>query len=369
MTQKRDYYEVLGVSKNASTDDIKSAFRKLAMKHHPDRNPGDKEAENRFKEAAEAYEVLSDNEKRNRYDRFGHAGLSGQPGFSSMQDIFSSFGDIFGGGIFEDFFGFGRARGPRQGNHIRHRLEIDFLEAAGPIEKDIQIKRRELCKECGGSGCAKGTTRRSCGHCQGRGMIQQSHGFFSLRSECPSCKGQGSMIDKPCPTCRSNGFVVAEKEIHIEIPAGIEDGMQIRISGQGESLEPGAEPGDLFCEISIRQHPFFVRHENNVLVKLPITFTQAALGARVDVPTIHGEEKLNIPPGTQNGEYLTLRGKGFPNVRGRGKGDQLVQIFVEVPQKLNKEQRRVLQELAKVEDMDSTATRKSFWETVFAAKK
>ena len=368
MSEKRDYYEVLGVERNASTDEIKSKYRKLALKFHPDKNPGDAEAERKFKEAAEAYEVLSDADKRSRYDRFGHSGMSGQGGFSNAEDIFSAFGDIFGGGgggggIFEDLFGLGGGRRRRrQGNHIHCTLDLDFAEPADPQQKTIKVKRREACETCTGSGCAPGTKRKVCDRCRGQGFIQQSQGFFSLRTGCPYCNGQGSTIAKRCNDCNGSGNVPVEREIEIKIPAGVEDGMQIRIGGEGESLEQGVPRGDLYCEISIKPHPLFERQHDSVILHLPISFTQAALGAKIDIPTIYGKAKLSIPAGTQNGDVLKLNGKGFPNVRGRGKGDQLIAIVVEVPKKLSKEQRRLLQEFENLEEKNnSNPQQKSFW--------
>lgn len=364
MTQKRDYYDVLGVARNASSDEIKSAYRKLALKYHPDRNPGDKDSESKFKEASEAYEVLSDTDKRNRYDRFGHAGLSGQTGFADVSDIFSAFGDILGGGIFRDIFNFGGESSRRRGNHLRCRLQLEFLEAAFGVTKDLKVQRREQCRACQGTGCSQGTSRKMCRRCQGRGMIQQSHGFFSLRTGCPDCGGQGSVIEKPCEECGSRGYVIGERTIKVDIPAGVEDGMQIRFQGQGESMEEGVASGDLYCEITVAPHPLFQRHNQDVVLQFPITFTQAALGAKVDVPTIYGEDKLYIPPGTQHGDVLSMKGKGFPNLQGRGKGDQLVQAIVEVPKKLSKEQKKLLEEFAKIEELSSTPLRQSFWEKV-----
>lgn len=364
MSEKRDYYEVLGVERNASTDEIKSKYRKLALKYHPDKNPGDAEAEKMFKEAAEAYEILSDSDKRSRYDRFGHAGTSGQGGFSNAEDIFSAFGDIFGGGgIFEDLFGMGGGRGRRRrGNHLHCTIDMDFAEPAETQEKSIKIKRREGCDTCSGSGCAPGSKRNVCDRCQGRGFIQQSQGFFSLRTGCPYCNGQGSIIAKKCKTCSGSGNVPVERELDVKIPAGVEHGMQIRIAGEGEALEQGGERGDLYCEINVRPHPFFERQSDSVILQLPISFTQAALGANIEIPTIYGKTKLTIPAGTQNGDVLKLNGKGFPSVRGRGKGDQLIVILVEVPKKLSKEQRRLLQEFDNLETKsNSNPQQKSFW--------
>ncbi len=370
MTQKRDYYEVLGVGRSATTEEIKSSYRKLALKYHPDKNPGDKEAEAKFKEAAEAYEVLSDSEKKERYDRFGHAGVSGNRGFSNVDDIFSAFSDIFGGGgggggsIFEELFGSfgGRGRGSRRGSHVHSSITLDFIESAKPVEKTIQIQRREPCSECRGSGCAKGSSRKVCSTCKGRGVIQQIQGFFSLQTTCPTCRGQASIVENPCKECSGKGHVYKDREISIKIPAGVEDGMQMRIPGEGESLEPGVSRGDLYCEIKIKPHPLFSRMDDDVVYQLPITFSQATLGAKLEVPTLYGTAKLTIPAGTQNGEILTIRDMGFPSIRGRSKGDQRLQVIVEVPKKLTKDQRGLLEKFAKMEEENITPMRKEFLE-------
>lgn len=324
MSQKRDYYEILGVAKNASTEEIKSSYRKLALKYHPDKNPGDKEAEGKFKEAAEAYEVLSDTEKRERYDRFGHSGVSGNRGFSNVDDIFSAFSDIFGegtrggGSIFEELFGtFGRGRASRRGSHLHCTISLDFIEAAKPVEKTIHIQRREACNECRGSGCAKGSTRKACSTCKGRGVIQQIQGFFSLQTTCPACRGQASIVENPCKECSGKGHIYKDREISVKIPAGVEEGMQVRIPGEGEALEPGVPKGDLYCEIKIKPHPLFSRLEDDVVYPLPITFSQATLGDKIEVPTLYGTAKLTIPAGTQNGEILKIRDMGFPSIRDR----------------------------------------------------
>jgi molecular chaperone DnaJ len=361
MEQKRDYYEVLGVPNTASTEEIKSAYRKLALKYHPDKNPGDKEAEGKFKEAAEAYEALSDAEKRSRYDRFGHSGMSGTRGFSNVEDIFASFGDIFGGTIFEEIFG---RRSRQHGVDLHTNLVLDFIEVARPLEKTLKIRRREPCHECNGLRCARGTSPKTCSYCRGRGVVQQSHGFFSLRAACPSCGGQGSMIDTPCAKCSGSGYMAVDREIVVKIPAGVESGMQIRIGGEGEAPSPGQPRGDLHCEIEVKPHLLFDRHNDDVILKLPISFSQAVLGAKIEIPTIYGKDTLHIPPGTQNGEVLRIPSKGFPNVRGRGKGDQLIGIIIEVPKKLSKQQRELLQEFAKNEETDATPLRKFFWEKV-----
>ncbi|HPY75821.1 MAG: molecular chaperone DnaJ [Planctomycetes bacterium] len=370
MSEKRDYYEILGLERNASSDQIKSAYRKLALKYHPDKNAGDKEAECKFKEASEAYEVLSDSDKRARYDRYGHDGVRGI-NFQgmNMNDIFSHFSDLFGGGgdIFSELFGSFGGRGqtrPRRGADIRYNIELEFDEPARNIEKDIKVKRREVCSSCNGSGCDAGTSRKQCTKCKGQGAIWQQQGFFSLQQTCPSCRGKGYSIEKPCKTCASQGFEYKEIEIHVKIPSGIDDRMQVRIPGEGESLQKDVPRGDLYCEVNIKQHPYFIRRDDDVILGLPITITQAILGAKIEIPTIYGTDILTIPAGTQNSAVLKLSGKGFPNVRGRGKGDQLVQILVEIPKDITKEQRKLLENFAQLEKDSMTPMHKNFWETV-----
>ena len=361
--QKRDFYEVLGVPKNASAEDIKGAYRKLALKYHPDKNPDSKEAEEKFKEAAEAYEILSDPDKRSRYDRYGHAGVSGQHGFNNVDDIFSSpfFSELFeGGGILEELFGMASGRRSQRGSHLHTSIVLDFIEAARPIEKTVKIARREACPECNGTRCAKGTTPKVCTHCHGHGVVQQSHGFFSMRTACPQCGGQGTMVETPCKNCRGRGAVPVDREIKIKVPAGIENGMQIRIGGEGEA-GPNGQRGDLFCDIEVKPHPLFERDNDDVILKLLLSFTQAVLGAKLDIPTLYGMDKLHIAPGTQNGDVLRISGKGFPSVRGRGKGDQIVLTIIEVPKKPTKRQRELLQEFAQTEEGEVTPLRKAFW--------
>jgi molecular chaperone DnaJ len=361
MEQKRDYYEVLEVPRNASPDEIKTAYRKLALKYHPDKNTEDTEA--KFKEAAEAYEVLSDAEKRSRYDQFGHAATSGR-GFTNIDEIFASFGDIFEGSILEEFFGFGGRRGHQRGQHIHCNLELSFEEAARPVEKVVKLQRREICPECNGKRCAAGTSPKKCSYCRGSGVIQQSHGFFSLRTACSACGGQGEFIETPCRGCHATGHIAKEQEIAVQVPAGVEHGLQLRVVGQGEASGPGRLRGDLYCEIHIKPHPLFERHKEDVILRLPINFTQAALGAKIDVPTLYGTDKIYIPPGTQNGEIFRLPGKGFPIRNSRRKGDQLVEIHIEVPKQLSKRQRELLHELAQTEDEEITPQKKSFWQKV-----
>ncbi|MHC4941482.1 MAG: molecular chaperone DnaJ [Planctomycetota bacterium] len=374
---ERDYYEVLGVKRNATPDELKRAYRKLAMKYHPDRNKGDEKAAEYFKEATEAYEVLNDVEKRRIYDQFGHDGLKQggyQRGFSSFEDIFSMFGDIFGGrgggSIFEDFFDFGgRASGRRRsraqrGASLKCDLEISLNEAFEGVEKTIDLKRNEICKTCSGSGAKPGTSSKVCSHCQGRGEILQSQGFFSLRTTCPHCQGTGEMIEKPCTGCRGAGRILSKRQITVRIPPGIHDSTQMRVSGEGEPGFNGGPRGDLYCIIHIHPHPLFERIEDDLLCEIPIAFSQAALGTKLEVPSLQGKVVLKIPTGTQTGRIFRMKGLGMPNVYGHGKGDLLIKVKIETPQKLTPQQEQILREYAKLEEKNVTPERKSFFEKV-----
>jgi molecular chaperone DnaJ len=370
-TLKRDYYESLGVGRDASQEDIKSAYRREALKNHPDRNPGDGDAESRFKEAAEAYEVLSDSAKRQRFDRYGHEGLrsSGNSrGFSSVEDIFSAFGDIFGGGgsVFEDLFGSsgGSRGGARRGASLRCEVRLNFDEMAKGTEKTIRLNRAELCEVCSGSGARPGTSPRTCAYCAGRGEIQQSQGFFAIRTTCPRCRGEGKMIEDPCSDCSGHGRVSRTREINVKIPAGIEDGTRIRISGEGEAGDRNGPAGDLYCEVYVSKHPLFERDGMDLVCEVPITFSQAALGAKVMVPGISKQEELEINRGTQSGSLFRLRGRGLPDVHGRGQGDLLVRTMVETPKRLNSRQEDLLREFAETEEVSVSPRRKSFFEKV-----
>lgn len=370
MAGERDYYEVLGVSREASVDDIKKAYRKLAMKYHPDRNPDDAEAEKQFKEAAEAYEVLSEPEKRQRYDQFGRGGLKGayQPhGFTDIHDIFSQFGDIFGGGgIFGDIFGgSGRRRGPRAGASLRCEIVLTLEECATGVKKKIHLKRREQCDACQGTGAKPGSSPETCSTCGGAGMVQRSQGFFSMRTACPRCHGEGKVIRDPCASCRGSGFVTKKREVSVKVPSGIEDGTQLRMHAEGEAGEPGAPRGDLYCFIRVKPHDFFERHGDDLVAVVPIAYSQAALGAEIEVPTIWGKSSsVKVPPGTQSGQMLRLRGQGMPNVRGRGQGNLLVQVYVEIPKALTEEQQKILRKLAEIEEKNVSPERKSFLDKV-----
>jgi molecular chaperone DnaJ len=362
-TAKRDYYEVLGVTRSASGDEIKKAYRQMALKNHPDKNPGDSEAEKRFKEAAEAYEVLGDPEKRQRYDRYGHAGLNGAGvhDFRSAEDIMSAFSDIFGGGLFGDMFG-PRRRGPRPGLDIQMRLEIDLVEAARGTTKTVELKRQEVCEECRGTGARKGTVATTCDYCRGQGQVIQSRGFFQLATTCPACGGEGMRVTDPCPSCRGAGKVPAKATLSVPIPPGVDTGMWLQLRNQGEPGDPGAPRGNLRVQIVVRKHPFFERSGNDLICQVPISFPQAALGAEVEVPTLDGPDRLAIPRGTQSGDILKLKGRGMPDAHGRGRGDELVEVVVETPRRLSPRQEELLRELAELDHEDVSPRRKSFFE-------
>ncbi len=366
MANDRDYYEVLGVERDVSRDDVRRAFRERAMKYHPDRNPGDREAEVKFKEAAEAYEVLSDDEKRARYDRYGKAGVKGQVhDFSSFQDIFSTFGDIFGGGgIFGDIFGgAGGGRAPG-GVSLRCGVDVTFEEAAEGVTKTIRLRRAEPCDACRGTGAKDGTAIETCSQCGGAGNVLRSAGFFAMRTTCGRCGGAGSVVKTPCPECRGEGRVEKKSKVEVEVPAGIEDGTRIRLRGEGEVAEPGGPRGDLYCHISVEPHEFFMRDGDNLVCEVPITYSQAALGAQVDVPTLKATAKLRIPRGTPSGELFRLRGLGLPNVRSGRKGDLIAQAVIEVPKKLSEKQEELLRDLAETEKTEVSPRRKGFLEWI-----
>lgn len=346
---KRDYYEVLGISRSASDDEIKRAYRKLAMSYHPDRNPGDRESEEKFKEAAEAYEVLRDPQKRDLFDRYGHEGLSstGFRGFSGFEDIFSSFGDIF-----EDVFGFsGRRRtspAERPGADLRYDLKISFEDAAFGVNREIIIAKLENCKVCSGSGAEPGTAPEICPRCRGTGQVTQTSGFFSISATCPQCRGEGRIIKSPCHNCRGTGRVTVEKTVQVRIPPGVEDGTRLRLRNEGEEGRLGGPNGDLYIFIRVEPHDFFQRDGSDVYCQIPISITQASLGGTIDVMTLEGQDKLKIPKGTQNGKTFRLKGKGIPHLRGYGRGDQIVQVLVKIPTNLNKKQEELLREFAKL---------------------
>ncbi len=364
MSQKRDYYEVLGVGHDATDQEIKSAYRKLALKYHPDKNPGDKSAEENFKEAAEAYSVLSDPDKRARYDRFGHSGLQG--GFSGFDPAtFGDFGDILG-----EFFGFGdvfgqrRRSGPERGTDLRYDLKISFREAAFGLKTKIKIPRQETCGACDGRGTAKGKSPVTCSACHGAGQVRYQQGFFSISRTCGQCNGAGKIIRDPCETCRGRGRINKEKVLEIKIPAGVDNGARLRIQGEGEAGLRGGPPGDLYVVIYVEEHPFFQRQGNNIYCQVPIGVTQAVLGAEITVPTLEGEEKLKIPEGTQSGSVFRLRSKGIVSLGERGRGDQFVTVNVAIPTKLTKEQREYWQALAEVSKEDESNQARNLFDKV-----
>jgi len=345
---KRDYYEVLAVPKNAKDPQIKSAYRKQALQYHPDRNQGNKEAEEKFKEAAEAYAILSDSDKRARYDRFGHAGVSSQAGAGFDPSTFAGFEDIFGG-IFGDFFGgAGRRGGPERGSDLRFDLEITFAESAKGVETPIEIPRLESCETCSGSGAEPGSSPTTCAQCQGRGQQRFQQGFFTVARTCGKCHGTGRVITKPCVTCTGEGRTRHDRTLTVKIPAGIADGQRLRISGEGEGGLAGGPAGDLYVFIEVAEHAVFQRDGNNLACAIPLNFTTLALGGNIEVPTLDGQESYKVPEGTQSGTVFRLRGKGMPDVSGRGRGDLFFTAQAVTPKKLTKEQRALFDQLSKV---------------------
>jgi molecular chaperone DnaJ len=349
---KRDYYDVLGVQRGAGEQEIKSAYRKLALKYHPDRNPGDKAAEERFKEAAEAYAVLADAEKRARYDRFGHAAVSGASGaggvdptiFADFQDIFGGLGDMFG---FGDIFGGGRRRGgPQRGADLRYDMGITFEQSARGAENTIQIPRRETCETCSGTGAAPGSSPSTCSQCRGTGQLRYQQGFFTVARRCSRCHGTGRVITTPCTMCHGAGALERQRKLTVKIPAGIATGQRLRLSGEGEAGLLGGPSGDLYVVVQVEEHEFFQRDGNDLHCEIPLNLTTLALGAEVTVPGIDGEQTLKVPEGTQTGATFRLRGHGMPDVGGRGRGDLLVTVQAVTPKKLTKEQRKLLEQLA-----------------------
>ncbi len=363
---KRDYYEVLGIAREATSEQIKKAYRQAALKFHPDRNRSDPEAEKKFKVAAEAYEVLSDSQKRSVYDHYGHAGLNGQGmhDFSSMnaQDIFSMFDDILGA------FGFGgRGRaGPRAGADLEAGIEIELEEVITGAEHTIEFDRVDHCDRCGGRGAEPGTSLQTCQTCGGYGQVEQATGFGALIGRivatCPHCGGQGKVPKERCRTCNGRGLKTQHRSLNVRIPAGIQDGQAVRIRGEGEPSDSGGPRGDVYCRVHIKQHPFFRRHNNDLILELPISFTQAALGAEIEVPTLRGKTILKVPRGSQYGDTFRLAGEGLPDLHSRRAGDQIVQILLEVPRKLSKAQEQLLRDFAETEDHQVLPESKGFVE-------
>src|SRR5581483_4445258 len=362
---KRDYYEVLGVSRTASEQEIKSAYRKMALQYHPDRNPNNPSAEEKFKECTEAYSVLVDAQKRAQYDRFGHAGVSGAAaggvGFDPtiFQDFSDIFSDLFG---FGDFFsgGGGRRRSWEQrGADVREDLKLDFEEAVFGATKEVKVRRHEACASCHGSGLASGKSAVTCRTCGGRGQVRYQQGFFSISRTCSTCQGTGTVITNPCPTCKGDGRQLRERSIEVKVPAGVEDGTRIRYAGQGEAGVHGGPAGDLYVVLHVSEHPFFERDGRNLLCVLPISFPQAALGAEIEIPTLEGPHTLKIPQGTQSGTVLRVRGKGVPSLNGHGKGDLLVEVRVQVPTRVGKRERELLQELEALQGVDNKPEQKT----------
>ena len=376
MTTQRCYYEVLSVVRTATPDELKKAYKKLALKFHPDRNPDNEDAINSFKEAAEAFEVLSDADKRARYDRLGHAGVRGAAGggagFQDVNDIFGAFGDLFEG------FGFqfgggggggsrgGRRSGATRGESLQTKIRIDLTEAFNGCKRELRISRHEACDTCQGSGCKPGTSPMKCSTCGGQGQVIQSQGFFKFQTTCPACRGRGTVVKNSCPSCNGQGRLLKEVTREISIPAGIDAGMQMCLRGEGEAGLNGGPRGDLFVDVDVKKHPLFQREGQDLMYRLPITFGQAALGAEIEIPTLKGPESLKIKPGTQPGEVNRLRGMGMPDPRGgNGRaGDLLVEIQVEVPRRLSAEQEELLRKLSELDHKDVMPQSKSFFEKV-----
>jgi len=356
---------VLGVERRSTTVQITDAYRKLAIKFHPDKNPGNAEAAARFKEAARAFEVLSDDDLRSRYDRFGHAGLQGgrQHEFNDISDVFEAFGDLFGGGIFGEAFGGGRRRGnrPRKGRDVFCQVSLSLVEAARGATKTVAFARHEACASCDGTGAKQGTKPQACDYCGGQGQVIQTAGVFRLQTTCPACRGAGSVIRDKCPACGGEGVTEERVERRVTIPAGVDRDVRVRLAGEGEPGGNGGPPGDCYCVIEIEEHPFLTRDGRDLHCEVPITFTQAALGATVDVPTLDGPKPLQIARGTQAGDVIRVRGLGMPEVRGRGLGDLHVHVHVEVPRSLSPKAESLLRELAAEEHAAVSAKRSSFF--------
>lgn len=370
MATQRDYYEILSIERNASADQIKRAFRKLAAKYHPDRNPGDKEAEVRFKECAEAFEVLSDPQKRQRYDQFGHEGLrsAGMHDFSGMgaRDIFSMFEDLFGDLGFGGGFA-GRSRSGRRaqrGYDLETQVSIELEDAANGTTEQVSFARQDLCETCSGSGAKPGTSPQTCSTCGGAGQVAMRQGFFQMVRTCPACQGNGKMIEQKCPDCRGSGRRSLERELQVEIPAGISDGQIIRVGGEGEPGSAGGPRGDLHVVVRVKPHSVFHRDGDNLVLRMPVGFALATLGGQVDVPTLDGQHTLTLPRSTQHGQTFTIADQGMPNLRTGRKGDLIVQVMIEIPRKLSEKQERLLREYAETEDHSVLPQSSGFWDRI-----
>jgi molecular chaperone DnaJ len=362
---KRDYYEVLGVGRSAGAEEIKKAYRKIALKSHPDRHPGDKGAEDRFKEASEAYQILCDAERRAQYDRFGHAAFEQNGGFGGFDFSSGGFEDIFGD-IFGDFFGGprrGRSR-TRRGEDLRYDLEVTFEEAVFGAEKTLRVPRLATCEECKGSGSKNAAPRETCNTCHGSGQLRFQQGLFSIAKTCGQCQGQGTVLRDPCRKCSGAGAVRVQHTLSVRIPAGVDTGSRLKLRGEGETGLSGGTAGDLYVVLHVREHPLFSREGNDIVCNVPIGFTQAALGAEIDVPTPHGKVKMKVPAGTQSGNVFRLKGKGVPDVRGYGQGDALVRVVVETPKRLSSRQRELLEEFARLSGEEVHPISKGFFDKV-----
>lgn len=361
---KRDYYDILGVSRNASDSELKKAYRAKAMQYHPDKNPGNKEAEEKFKEAAEAYEVLKDPDKKRLYDQYGHDGLKGAgfQGFSGFEDIFSSFGDVFG-----DFFGFSgsrgrRSSGPQHGANLGYDLEISFMDAVKGKETAIEFEKYVSCGQCDGTGARKGTSPDVCPDCRGSGQVVRSQGFFSISTTCGRCHGKGKVIRDKCKDCHGQGKKTEKKRVSVKIPPGVDTGSKLRLTGEGEDGVRGGPPGDLYVIIHVTPHEIFQRNGNDIYCEVPISFSQAALGAEIKVPSLDGTGVLHIPPGTQTNSVFKMEGAGVPSLRGFGRGDQVVQVVVRTPEKLSDREKEILEELASIRGEDTRKRETGFFQ-------
>ncbi len=357
MMAKRDYYDVLGLSRSVTQEEIKKAYKKLAFQYHPDRNPGNAQAEEKFKEINEAYQILRDSDRRAQYDSFGHMsneGLFSEAGFSG------DFNDLFEN-LFDEVFNAGRRRRPERGRDLKYNLELTFEEAAFGVEKEITIPKRNFCSECGGRGAAPGG-ESVCMVCGGKGAIKYSEGFFALSRTCTSCRGAGRIIKKPCSMCRGEGFIVSESKVKVKVPAGVSQSARLRIRGEGEAGGFGAPGGDLYIEIYVKEHPFFKRQGKDLFCEIPVSFVNAALGTEIEVPTLNGKTTIKMSPGTQSGQTFRLKDKGLPSLNGRGKGDIYVKVNVEVPVNLNSRQRELLEEFVKAGEGNENPTVRNFFE-------